>query len=180
MFAKSRHGRHSRTAFYSIMAFVVLANAGTPADDKTDRDVIVVRGTSGKPQHFTVEDLRKLSRTEIEATDRKGQKVKYAGVAVSVLLEKVGTAQGEKLRGEWMRAFVTVDARDEYRAVFALAEFDADFTDRVIILAYERDGQPLDPQAGPLQIIVPGEKKHARRVRMVKEIRVLDSAWIKE
>ena len=75
---------------------------------------------------------------------------------------------------------MTVDARDEYRAVFALPEFDADFTDRIIILAYERDGMPLDEKTGPLQIIVPGEKKHERWVRMVKEIRVSDSAWIKD
>ena len=79
-----------------------------------------------------------------------------------------------------MRAYVTVDARDEYRGVFALPEFDADFTDRIIILAYERDGIPLDEKTGPLQIIVPSEKKHARWVRMVKEIRVCDSAWVKD
>ena len=99
---------------------------------------------------------------------------------MSQLLKKVGTAQGETLRGEWLRAFVTVDGHDEYRAVFALPEFDADFTDRIIILAYERDGMPLDEKTGPLQIIVPDEKKHARWVRMVKEIRVCDSAWVKD
>jgi hypothetical protein len=77
-------------------------------------------------------------------------------------------------------AIVTVDAHDEDRAVFALPEFDADFTDRVILLADERDEEPLDAQTGTFPIIVPGEKKHARWVRMVKEIRVLDSAGIKD
>ena len=158
----------------------ITVSIASQAAEEADRDTVVVRGTTGMSQTFKVDDLKKLPRTEVETTDRKGQKVKYAGVPVSALLQKVGTANGETLRGEWMRAFVTVDARDEYRAVFALPEFDADFTDRVIFLAYERDGQPLNSEVGPLQIIVPGEKKHARWVRMVKEIRVLDSQWFKE
>lgn len=70
-------------------------------------------------------------------------------------------------------------AKDDYRAVFALTEFDSDFTDRTIILAYERDGKPLDDHATPFQIIVPGEKRHTRWVRMVKTIKVLDSLWVK-
>jgi hypothetical protein len=180
MSASSRHGLLALMASFATIVSVMWMNVDIQAANETGRDIIVVRGTMGKPQQFTVEELRKLPRTEVEATDRKGEKVKFAGVAVSVLLQKVGAAHGEMLRGEWMRAFVTVDAWDEYRAVFALPEFDTDFTDRVILLAYERDGQPLNLQTGPLQIIVPGEKRHARWVRMVKEIRVLDSAWIKE
>ena len=177
----SIRGRLNLSVIPTVIAVTCFANSfDVKATEEPDRNVVTVLGTTGKPQSFTVDDLRKLPRTEIEATDRKGQKGKYAGIAVSELLQKVGTAHGESLRGEWLRAFVTVDARDEYRAVFALPEFDADFTDRIIILAYERDGMPLDDRTGPLQIIVPGEKKHARWVRMVKEIRVSDSAWIKE
>ena len=150
------------------------------AAEGEDRDSISIRGTTGKPLTLTLEEMRKLPSVEVEATDRKGMKARYKGVAVTELLKKVGAAQGETLRGEWLRAFVTVEAHDEYRVVFALTEFDADFTDRVIILAYERDGEPLGAQTGPFQIIVPGEKKQARWVRMVKEIRVLDSTWIKD
>lgn len=163
-----------------LLAVIAVWGIENRAADETNLSVVSVQGTTGKPQQFTVDELRKLPRTDVQATDRKGQPVKYAGVAVMELLKKAGTAQGESLRGEWLRAFVTVDARDDYRAVYALPEFDADFTDRVIILAYEKDGQPLDEKTGPLQIIVPGEKKHARWVRMVKEIRVWDSRWIKE
>jgi len=160
----------------ALTAFGIDGHAG----DEPNLNVVSIQGTTGKSQQLTIDELRKRPRTEIQAMDRKGQPVKYAGVAVMELLKEAGTAHGESLRGECLRAFVTVDARDDYRAVFALAEFDADFTDRVIILAYEKDGQPLDEKTGPFQIIVPGEKKHARWVRMVKEIRVLDSRWIKE
>ena len=71
-----------------------------------------------------------------------------------------------------MALFVVVEAADGYRAVFALAELDPEFTDRVILLADRRDDKPLPGQAGPFQIIVPGEKKHARWVRQVIRLKV--------
>ena len=71
-----------------------------------------------------------------------------------------------------MALYVVVEAADGYRAVFALAELDPAFTDRVILLADRRDGKPLSTREGPFQIIVPGEKKHARWVRQVIRLKV--------
>jgi hypothetical protein len=180
VYVSLRHCCLVLTLMGSVILLGVSMNTHTQAADDAARSRVAVRGITGTTHAFTVDELKKLPRSEIETTDRKGKRVLYAGVAVAELLKKVEAPQGETLRGESLRAFVTVTARDEYRAVFALPEFDPDFTDRVIVLAYERDGEPLDLQTGPLQIIVPGEKKHARWVRMVNEIRVLDSAWIKE
>ena len=45
----------------------------------------------------------------------------------------------------------------------------------MVILADTRDGQPLEKYKGPFQVVVPGEKRQARWVRMVKEIRLVDS-----
>jgi len=66
-----------------------------------------------------------------------------------------------------------VTAADDYEAVFALPEFDPPANDRVIIIADRRDGQPLPANAAPLQIIVPGDKQHARWVRQVKSLTIL-------
>jgi hypothetical protein len=52
---------------------------------------------------------------------------------------------------------VTVEVTDGYRAVFSLAELDPELTDRIVLLADTKDGQPLPPREGPLRIIVPGE-----------------------
>ena len=71
----------------------------------------------------------------------------------------------------WQRSSI-VEASDGYRAGFALAELDPAFTDRVILLADHRDGKALAAKEGPLQIIVPGEKKHARWVRQVIRLKV--------
>jgi hypothetical protein len=66
-----------------------------------------------------------------------------------------------------MALYLVVEASDGYRAVFALPELDPEFTDRVILLADRRDGRPLSDHDGPLQVIAPGEKWHARWVRQV-------------
>ena len=43
---------------------------------------------------------------------------------------------------------VLVEATDGYRAVFALAELDSELTDRFILLAGTKDGQPLPVNEG--------------------------------
>jgi hypothetical protein len=60
-----------------------------------------------------------------------------------------------------------------YRVVFALAELDPGYTDRVILLADRADGQPLDSKTGPFRIVVPGEKRMARWVRQVIVLKVV-------
>ena len=67
---------------------------------------------------------------------------------------------------------VLVEAVDGYRVVFSLAELDPTLTDRVILLADTKDGQPLPSREGPFRIIVPGDKLPARWVRQVKSVTV--------
>jgi hypothetical protein len=81
------------------------------------------------------------------------------------LLCRADVPLGKQLRGPRLKLYVVVEAADGYRAVFALAEFDPDFTDRVILLADRRDDYPLSSKRGPFRIVVPGEKRHARWVR---------------
>ncbi|MGH7594354.1 MAG: hypothetical protein ACRELE_10965 [Gemmatimonadales bacterium] len=57
----------------------------------------------------------------------------FAGVAIIDLLRLVGAPSSDSLRGKELADYVLVEARDGYRVVFALAEFDAGFTDRVML-----------------------------------------------
>ena len=158
-----------------MISLATLTAAISAADDKPREAVLVLQGTTGEPIRLTEGDLKKLPRTEVEAVDHAGNKARYSGVPLRVLLDKVGVPQGEKVRGKWIGSFVAVDALDDYRAVFGLAELDPAFNDRTIILADLRNGQPLDKKHGPFQVIAPGEKRQARWVWGVREIRVIDS-----
>ena len=56
--------------------------------------------------------------------------------------------------------------------IFALADFDAGFTDRVPILADTKDGEALPATEAPFHLIIPGEKRTARWARQVVRIEV--------
>jgi hypothetical protein len=163
------------TAFLAAVLLLMPAAAGNAAKGADREPAVLLRGLGGKSLQLTRSDLMKLPRTELDATDHRGHKNHYAGVALRVLLDKLNVPRGEAFRGEWLRAFLVIDAADDYRVIFALPELDPSFTDRVIILADTRDGQPLEKFAGPFRVVVPGEKKQARWIRMVKEIRLVDS-----
>ena len=66
-----------------------------------------------------------------------------------------------------MALYLLVEAADGYRVVFALPELDPAFTERMVLLADHRDGQPLTTTEGPLRLVVPDDKRHARWVRQV-------------
>ena len=86
---------------------------------------------------------------------------------MSDILLKAGAALGKDLRGGNLNKCLLVEAIDGYQVVFALAELDQAFTDRVIILANEMDGKPLPAADGPFSIIVQDEKKPARCIKQV-------------
>jgi DMSO/TMAO reductase YedYZ molybdopterin-dependent catalytic subunit len=130
-----------------------------------------ITGKVRRPLVISETDLQALPRKRLTVTDDKGARVTYDGVPVVELLRRAETPLGKQLRGLQMRLYVIVRASDGYQAVFALPEFDPDFTDRVIILADEQDGHALLSPEGPFRLIVDGEK---RRARWVREVTTLD------
>src|SRR5690606_22645892 len=95
------------------------------------------------------------------------------GVALAALLQAGGAMPAEPLRGAQLGRYVQVDARDGYRAVFALAEFDPTLGGSTAFLVDRCDGQPLGDDVGPLRLVVPGEARPTRWVRQVRAITVI-------
>ena len=128
------------------------------------------------PHPFTVtrEKIANMPHQTVTASahDRSDR---YDGVPVIELLKRAGAPDGEAIRGPELAKYVVVTGADGYRAVFALAELAAAFSDRVILLADRRDGGELPENALPYQVIVPGEKRPARWVRQVVSIEVMEA-----
>jgi len=122
---------------------------------------------------LTTGDIAALPHRSVSVADEKNGAEVYQGVAVVGMLRRAGAPLGSELRGPKMRLYLLVKACDGYAAVFALPEFDAGFTDRVILLADRRQGHALGTVEGPLRLVVPGEKRRARWVRQVIEIDVM-------
>ena len=156
-----------------LIAMICAAAFGAPAPSAAQQPqshpLASIRVT-GKVEHALTlvdADLQALPRKKVNVSDERGNKVSYEGVPVAEILRRAGVPLAKQLRGPALALYVLVSAADGYRAVFALAEFDPEFTDRVIVLADSRDGRHLMPSEGSFRIIVPGEKRHARWVREV-------------
>jgi DMSO/TMAO reductase YedYZ molybdopterin-dependent catalytic subunit len=151
----------------TLMFGSLLLGESTPPPASAGEVVFRVGGDVERPQQWTMDDLAALPRREVRARDRDGKEATFAGVALVDLLRLAGVPLGQELRGPHLATYLLIEAADGYRVVFALPELDPAFTDREVLLADRRDGQPLAAAEGPLRLVVPGEKRHARWVRQV-------------
>jgi DMSO/TMAO reductase YedYZ molybdopterin-dependent catalytic subunit len=152
----------------ALLALAPLRAADSPA--------LTVSG-GGQTLTYSLADFAALPHLEVTALDPHAKEQHtYSGVLVHDLLAKVGMPGGDALRGALLRQAVIVHASDGYATLFALAEFDENFSDRTILLADRQDGRPLPPNAGPLRLIVPHDKRAARWARMVQALEIVSIA----
>jgi hypothetical protein len=106
-------------------------------------------------------------------TDDRGTAAKFDGVPLATVLTMAGVQLGDSLRGPRLTEILLATAADGYKVAFALAELDPAFAAREVILADKRDGKPLDAKEGPFRIVAPGDKRPARWIRQVTELKVV-------
>ena len=136
-----------------------------------------VDGDVATPLTLTIEDLKKMPRKTLTVANPHDQKTEvYQGVTVEGLLKNAGMPQGEHLRGQSLATYVVFKAEDGYRVVFSIAELDSGIVDLDVIVADTMDGGAIPARVGPLRLVAPHEKRLARWVRMLKEIRVVKVA----
>lgn len=154
-------------AFLSILASPI-ANAQTPAKEA----LVNITGEVTTPLELKLTDLQQYPQITVIRKDKDGKDHTYSGVELSAILQKAGVSLGKDLRGKNLAKYILINAADGYQVVFALAELDKDFTDRAIILATTIDGKPLADADGPFRVIVQDEKRPARCIKQVTEIKV--------
>jgi DMSO/TMAO reductase YedYZ molybdopterin-dependent catalytic subunit len=161
-----------------LLAIASVASQIAAQDSTGVREPINVTVGGDVPHPFTITTatLASLPRRTVRAADHGQPEAAYEGVALMDILAQAGAPLGSALRGKAMATYVVVGATDGYRVVFALPELDSAFTDRVIILADQKNGHPLDDREGPARLIVPGEKRPARWERQVTSITVRNAS----
>jgi DMSO/TMAO reductase YedYZ molybdopterin-dependent catalytic subunit len=135
----------------------------------------VLRVSGEVPNHLAlgIVEIATFQRQTVTVTDDQGAQIAYEGVPVAKILQRAGAPLGKELKGPNMALGVVARAADGYRVLFSLTEFDAAFSDRMFLLADRRNGKPLDAREGPLRLVVPGDKRHARWVREVAAFEVV-------
>ena len=141
---------------------VALALAAAPAAWAADLTVVA---PGGAVKVLGEADLAGLPRETVKL----GAKA-YEGPVLSYVLRAGGLPVGARLHGEPLRAFVVVEGKDGFNAVYSLAELDRDFHDDVVILADKVDGAALPEKEGPWRLVSCGDKKAWRSVYGVSRI----------
>ncbi|HTS54652.1 MAG TPA: molybdopterin-dependent oxidoreductase [Burkholderiales bacterium] len=161
-------------SFLWIGLIVLGAAAPTYSQGQQDGSAALLRvvGADGVEKRVTAEDWAKLPRATVKAVDHGGAEVTFEGVPAREILKLAGAPFGHELRGQRLSLYVLAEASDGYRAIYALPEFDADFTDGLILIADRKNGQALASQEGPLRMVVPWEKRQARWVRELIALRL--------
>lgn len=153
-----------------IVAFAALAAlAAWPAAAQC----LLVTGLDGQSHIFDAAQLTAMPQIQASLKSKDGSTHLYRGPALSGLLQAAGAPTGEALRGPDMADVVLVSAKDGYRVAFGLAETDPSFRGEAIVVAVAEDGRPLDDKDGPLRLVVEGDARAARSVRMVTAVTVI-------
>lgn len=149
-----------------------LVLAGGAVDARADdAGSLVIDGKVRQAQHLTVETLRALPAERREVafrTDAGERKATYVGVRLWTLIQRAGIDDAAP-RWADLRHVLAVTGKDGYLVMLSLGELDPDLGNAPVLVAYERDGRPVD---GSFRLVVPGDAHGARSVRDVVRIEV--------
>src|SRR5262249_37896459 len=153
----------------SLLAALTLSAPAAKSDDI----VLKVVGEVEQPLSLKLTELRAMPRITLKAREKNQEEATFEGVSLAEIIKRAKPRLNEKCCDNAANTCVIIHAADNYRAIFALPELDASFSDRKILLADLREGKGLADSQGPLKLIVPDEKMHSRWVRQVSRIEIV-------
>lgn len=110
----------------ALFLFTTIAFAQSPSFDVQ---------VEGHPSiTFSADDVAKLPQHTIQVKEHD-KNITYTGVLIYDVLAQAGAPTGDKLRGKALSSYVLATAKDGYAVVYALAEFDPQFTDAQPLIA---------------------------------------------
>ncbi len=113
--------------------------------------------------------VKQLPATESTIAFQTGhgpESATYAGATLWSVLQKSASLNADPRQR--LHQVVIVTGSDGYTAALALAEIDPEFEGKPVLLAWRRDGKPLND----LRLVVPGDKFGGRSVQNVARIEI--------
>ena len=156
----------SKIAKVALLAAVCALTSVSVVRAQTSIDVVDLNGRKASVS------LEGLERHSVTTADRAGIKTTHEGVLLRDVLARAKVPLGDELRGKALARAVVATGLDGYQVAYAMAEIDAAFNDHMVLIVDRRNGQPLLPDSGPLQIVVPQDKRPARWIRQVITLEV--------
>ncbi|HMD16386.1 MAG TPA: molybdopterin-dependent oxidoreductase [Terriglobales bacterium] len=134
---------------------------------------LTIQNETGKQTVLARSDIEALPHVRVTA-GASGLSTTFEGVPLKALLERAGVWFGETMKGKRLASCLLAEGADGLRVVIALPEIDPAFTDKQVVLAFLKDGKPLDAKEGPYRIVIPDEKRMARWVRRVTTLKIVE------
>ena len=159
-----------RAAPAFAFALLLIAPAAAQNAAPTQTPVLTLDGKVKNPQHWTLDDLKKMPAEHADVsfqTDKGPVTASFTGVKLWSLIEAAGGID-DAAKGAALRHAICVTATDGYVMVTSTGEIAPELGDKPALVAYERDGKPLDN----FRIVMPGDKRGGRNVRDVVTIAV--------
>lgn len=135
---------------------------------------LTIGGDVATPLTLSADDLSKMARTSVTVKAEGGEEeTTYEGVLLYDVLKQAGAPLDKQLMGKALSTYLLAEARDGYQVVYTLGEIDPNFGGNKIMVADKVNGKPLFQYQGPFRLVVPGDKKGARSIRMLEKITVV-------
>ncbi|MBA3872096.1 MAG: molybdopterin-dependent oxidoreductase [Anaerolineae bacterium] len=135
-----------------------------------------IEGAVAQPITLTLDDLRdhyQPFNVDISyANDARIVNASFTGARLWDILEGVDVAINTE-KPDRMR--VMVRSVDGFRCVVKWNEFDPSGDNKLILVAYIQDGQPIQSRHGPLRLVVPGDAQGLRYIGNLTSITVLNT-----
>ena len=140
-------------------------------------DTLQVDGLVAQPRSFTREDLAAMNTWSMPVVVAAGQQVQSGTFTGPPLLQVIQAAGGPVFdasrNNDVLRKFIVASGADGYAVVLAWGEIDPEFAAEPVLVAFERDGQPLGQ--GMARLVVPGDKRGGRHVNQLAHIERRDA-----
>ena len=161
-----RHSRLITAALIALSLVYAAAKQAIAADPN-----ITVTTSVEQTHNFDPATIEKFPAVEEKVsflTAHGPEQATYTGALLWSVIDSAAMLHGD--RPARLRRTIWVTGRDDYTVVLALAEIDPEFEGKQVLLAYRRDGKPID--GNTLRLVVPGDRHGGRSVRDVVRIDV--------
>jgi hypothetical protein len=149
-------------AMFPRVATAILAGLLLIAPAAARSPSLSLEGKVKQPQHWSLDDLKKMQAEHADVsyqTERGPVTASYTGVLLWSLIQQAGGID-DATRNAVVHHTIRITATDNYVVILSTGEISPDLGNARALVAYERDGKPLDN----FRVVMPGDKHGARDI----------------
>ncbi len=141
----------------------------------TPAAAFTIKGAVEHPRTVTTADLQHEAATSEAVFLHTGHGPitgTFTGVLLWTLLQEVGVKTDPAGKSDIARHIAIITSADGYSTILSLGELDPEFGGAQAIVAYAKDGKPIDDAEGLTRLVIPGDKGAGRAVNNIVNIEV--------